>query len=360
MNKLARSILLCLAAPMLYGSETYDSVVEITHCRQVITTDAVMTADMSCNTGGHEDAGIEILGSGVTLDMNGHTLSGFPIGVGIRALNVEDVTIRNGVLESHLSGIDFYDSDRMLVTDMIIRNMENDDPDQFLSAIRVTDSRNVTIMNSLFEFLPVAHKAGMHWANSHVTVDNIEMIDGGVGIDVSGNCDLDPRGSSGSIINSRFTGVTISAVLIQCTESLRVANNEFANNEVGIKTDPPFLHGTTGITMEGNYIHGGFIGIALMGNTNSILRNNQIRNNLWRGIFVQSNPLCQGGEIGPQCWFSTGNEITGNVVMGQHIDLYQRDLATGNTFRDNHCQTGEGPEIPPCGTISIDSFETYP
>jgi parallel beta-helix repeat protein len=357
MNKLATINLLLL---LLSGLENIEAQVEITHCGQIITSDAVMTADLVCETGGHEDAGVEIRGSGVTLEMNGHTISGHPVGVGVRTLNVDDITIRNGVIEKNLSGIDIYDGQRITVTGMTIRNLHADNPDDFLSAIRVENSREVLIEDSLFEFLPVAHKSGMHWANSQVIVDGIEMIDGGVGIDVGGNCDVSPRGSSGSIINSRFTGTTISGVLVQCTEGVRIANNEFSNTEVGIKADPPFLHGTTGLNVEGNYIHGGFIGIALMGNTNSIIRNNQIRDNLWRGIFVQSNPGCQGGETGPQCWFSTGNTIMGNVVLGHHIDLYHRDLATGNNWVDNHCRTWEGAEIPACETIGIDSFETYP
>ena len=181
MKKLACLTLLSLVTTQLSGYEPSGAPIEISFCGQIVTSDAVLTADLVCDTGGVEDAGIQILGSGVTLDMGGHTLSGQPQGIGIRTLNADDVTIRNGTIDRYLSGIDIYDGRGLTVTDMTIRNLQVDDPDEFLIAIRVNDSQDVLIKDSLFEFLPVAHKNGMHIANSGVIVDNIEMIDGGVG-----------------------------------------------------------------------------------------------------------------------------------------------------------------------------------
>ena len=52
---------------------------------------------------------------------------------------------------------------------------------------------------------------------------------------------------------------------------------------------------------------------------------------------------------GYECFYSTGNIIRDNEVLGSGIaDLSHDPLATGNSWQNNTCLTTEGAEIAPC------------
>jgi hypothetical protein len=50
----------------------------------------------------------------------------------------------------------------------------------------------------------------------------------------------------------------------------------------------------------------------------------------------------------PGCIYATGNVVSRNIATGSYQDLYHHELATGNTWTDNICQTKVGAEIPAC------------
>lgn len=70
-------------------------------CGAVLTTDAVLTADLTCPA----DAGGLTLAEGVTLDLGGHTLRGPGVGVGVKVPVLGDVGVRNGTLTGWGTGI---------------------------------------------------------------------------------------------------------------------------------------------------------------------------------------------------------------------------------------------------------------
>jgi hypothetical protein len=264
---------------------------QVTSCYQTVVTDAVLANDLVCDTGAFESVAVELGASNITLDLNGHVISGHPLGIGVRAMDVDRVTIKNGAIEDFLVGMDLVRTQVATVQNLKISNLVEDDPNEFLPALRITRSQDVLVRDSFFEFLPVAHKEAIVSATSEITIDNIEMKDGSVGVNISSDGNQDNIGTAASVINSRFVGVTIAGVLVQWTDDARVADNEFTKNEMGVLVDTHTPGGITGLTVEGNSIHDGYIGVHFMGNTESSILNNVIRNG-WRGIFVDSIMGC--------------------------------------------------------------------
>ena len=316
-------------------------------CYQTITTDAILANDLVCDTGAFESVAIEFGASNITLDLGGHVISGHPIGIGVRAMDVDGVTIKNGTIESFLSGLDLVRTRVARVKDLIIRNLESEDPDDFVPGLRITRGQDVLVRDCFFEFLPVAHKEAIVLATSEVTIDNIEVKDASVGVNISSDGNQENVGSDASVINSRFCGVTIAGVLVQWTDDSRVEDNEFDRNEMGVLVDTHTPGGITGLTIEDNSMHDGHIGVHFMGNTDCSILDNVIRDH-WRGVFVDSIMGCPEYEHQPGCFYASSNVISGNEVTGNFLDLFHHPYAVGNTWEDNTCQTKEGAEIPAC------------
>lgn len=322
----------------------------VTMCGTTVTTDSILGGNLDCLTGEIESFAIKIAASNIVVDLGGHTITGHPVGVGVTVSNADGITIKNGFLKSCQVGVDIYDSDELTIQDLKVSNLVSTDPNDFVSAVRLTDSENVTIRDSFFEFLEIAHKNGILSANTELVVDNIEMTAGGVGVDISGLCSATSSGSDVSVINSRFVGVTIAGILAQCTANSLVANNEFAHNEAGISVDnvePTPPGNIRGLVIEENSIHGGFIGVHFMGNYQCSILNN-IMYGGWRGVFIDSAMGCPPDEHQAGCFYSSDNLISGNRVTDHFIDLYHHPLATGNTWTNNTCVTTDGVEIPAC------------
>ena len=331
-------------------SRSTASRTKVTSCGQIVVTDAILEDDLDCPTGAFESYAIKVGASNITVDLGGNVISGHPIGVGVTASEVDGITIKNGTIESYSVGVDVYESSVVTVRDLKISNLESVDPNVFISAVRMTRIQEILVRDSFFQFLPVAHKNGILAADSKATIDNIEMSAGGVGVDISGSCDVTPRGSNTTVTNSRFVDVTIAGVLAQCTEISRVAFNEFDHNEMGVLVDnvnDQSPGNISGLVIEENSIHDGYLGVHFMGNFNCSILNNVMHDG-WRGIYLDSKMGCPPDEHQEGCFYATGNLISGNHVTDYFIDLSHHPYATGNTWTDNICETSEGTEIPAC------------
>jgi len=311
--------------------------VKVTFCGQTVMTDATLANDLECTSGEH---GIRVGASNITLDLNGHTVSGHREGFGVTAWNVRGLTIENGTVENWLIGFDIGMSLDVTLQNLTIRDLESDDPDEFLTGVTGFRCQGFVVRDLVIEFVPVYHKEGVLLYSTDFTVDDIEFRGGAVGVNVSG--------STGTVINSRFSGATIAGVLVAKTENTRVAENEFVGCEVGV--DAYSLSETpgevTGLRVEGNLIDPAFQGVHLWGTTDSAVLNNVIHNT-WRGISLDKNLFCPDPPT-ENCYFATRNVISGNQVTGNTVDLYHHPNATGNTWENNTCETKEGAEIPAC------------
>jgi hypothetical protein len=95
----------------------------ITSCGQTVTTNAVLAQDLACPaTGMYVDA------SGITIDLNGHTLKGTNNGSwGISDLSgFDDVTIKNGVVRNFTEGVRAQSSaDGITVSNVVVSGNAN-------------------------------------------------------------------------------------------------------------------------------------------------------------------------------------------------------------------------------------------
>jgi hypothetical protein len=183
------------------------------------------------------------------------------------------------------------------------------------------------------------HKVAVELYGADFTVDAMALNGGAVGVDINFK-------SNGSVVNSRFLGAKIAGVLVERTDSARIEDNEFVRNEVGVSAYANFSTAISGLTVEANSIEDGFIGVQFLGISESTVQDNVVRNH-WRGILLEPNIKCQDPP-GPECYYSSGNVITGNTVRGNQVDLYHHEKCVPNTWERNYCRTKEGAEIPRC------------
>ncbi len=317
--------------------------VKITYCGQTVVTDAYLDEDLSCNSNGLEEVAVQVGASNVTVDLGGYTISGQPTaGIAFAVWDVGGVTIKNGIIEDFRWGIDVLWSHDLVFEDLTIRNLKSDHPRDFILGIQTFRS-DVVVRNSVFEFLPVTHKEAILLYGTEFSIDSIETYSGAGGVRLSCIPSDSLEGNSGTVTNSLFDGATIEAVAVHCAQNVSITDNEFTDNEVSVSVDPPQVSSLTGLTVEGNSIDGGFVGIHFWGNSDSTVRDNAIHDT-WRGIFLDSNMYCPELE----CFYATDNLISNNVVTGNFIDLFHHPNATGNTWENNTCETKEGAEIPEC------------
>ncbi|QHT55070.1 hypothetical protein GXP71_02510 [Cellulomonas sp. H30R-01] len=119
-------------------------------CGAVLTTDTVLSADLTCPAG---TDGLE-LAEGVTLDLGGHTLRGPGAGVGVKVQVLGDAGVRNGTVAGWSTGI------------------RNDEPEFEIDGV--------------------------------VTIDDVTFTENGTGVDPSGRWGA--SGKTYEVSDSSFTG----------------------------------------------------------------------------------------------------------------------------------------------------------
>jgi nitrous oxidase accessory protein NosD len=324
-------------------------------CGETITANTTLTADLACPSG--TGTAIKIDAPDITLDLGGHTLSGDPYDTGVDVYNRDGVTIRNGTIDGFETGILFNNSDGALVEHLTIRNLAVDDMNHFIFGVVVVDSQTVTVRESLFDFLPVAHKEAVEVYASTVDVNHIRVDGGGAGVSFSfiGTCDPTNGPSNGVVSDNTFLDIAVAGVWISCSSDLLIENNVFSTTPggyglLGIQGDAPFEGAVTGMLIRDNIFHELDYGIELRGILASTITNNSVSHSLYWGIWVARAKACypDGAETGWECFNSTGNTVTDNFVLGESADLHHDDEISGNTWARNTCRVKVGAEIPEC------------
>jgi putative surface-exposed virulence protein len=108
---------LVAAFAVLAGPSEGSSSLPITTCGQTVTTNAVLTQDLTCAG----QIGIYVGASGITIDLQGHTLSGDQINDGIRVNGWDRVTIKNGVVRNFAPGVSAFNSaDNLTISNLVL------------------------------------------------------------------------------------------------------------------------------------------------------------------------------------------------------------------------------------------------
>lgn len=333
-------------------------------CGQTITEDFTLTKNLDCPP--VSEYSIKIGAPNVTLDLGGYTISGdvaHKLDYGIDAKNVNGIRIRNGIVENCLWGIHLIKTDNAIIENVIVRNLEIEDPNITVHGILITEGLNDTIRDSQFELLPAVHKGALVFANSDVTVSNVEVKGGFEAILFGGNSTQGFRSNSGSVINSRFIGIPDAAITIYLSDNVRIENNTFSECEYGLSIEPEYFGGIRKLYIENNDFSDCIVGMRLYGITESIISNNIIKNSSYKGskgIALLPNMWCNSNEPDTSCFFSTANIIKDNIVSGNIYDMFHHELCIGNTWQGNSCETSQGSEIQDCSPIVMTAKEAFP
>jgi hypothetical protein len=315
---------------------------------QIIVDDLTLSEDIVCPSNIVHT--ITIGASNVVFDLGGHTISGGAPGVGIFAEGIENLTIRNGIIDGFENGIFIIGVNNVIIENLTVRNNEISDPNHFIFGIHIDSSQDVVVRDSRFEFLSVAHKNVVEVYNSKVLVDNIDVHGGGVGVSFSFNQICSPQlcPNIGEVVNCNFSNIYIAGIWIACTNSVRIAGNDISTAPgvgVGIQGDAPFPGAVTNLFIENNSIHNTIAGIEFRGILDSKILNNVIRNNENYGILVRHSLGCIAPEPGWVCFYSTANVISDNEVQGNGTDLFHDEDSRGNIWERNIYETKQGVDI---------------
>jgi len=321
-------------------------------CGETILEDTTLVEDLSCPP--DADYAIVIGGSNLTLDLGGHTISGYTPRTGVFVSGQEGITIQNGAVDGFNVGISINESNLVTIEDLTVRNLDISDPNHFIFGIAVVGSQNVVVRDSQFEFLTVAHKEAVEIFDSYVDINSIEVRGGGAGVSFSflnDVCDPINSPSNGTVRNSEFSDIYVAGIWIACSSSTVIESNHFSGCPdclLGIQGESPFLGAVTGLIIKGNVIHKTFLGIEFRGISESSISGNYVFDNRGWGIAMRQSLGCLAPQPGWECFYSTANVISDNETWGNFTDLYHHEESLGNTWERNTCEWKDGSEIPEC------------
>lgn len=279
-------------------------------CGTVIATNTVLDADVGPCTA----SGLQVLTSGITLNLNGHKVFGGPApgdGTGIKLFRVTGVTVKNGTVSNFDMGVAIEGGSGNMVSGIMARDNIGTATTNGGDGIAVLSSQNNRIVG-----------------NSAINNGGVSGI--GLYTEVDGQHPRSTTGvSSGNVVEGNQVLNNIAS---------RFGNVTTTDND-GIRVEP----NSAGNFFIRNQVNGnGLDGIVLfVGSNNNVIRANSVNNNgLYRttarrgnGIGLQSLPGVNG---------ASGNTIESNTVTGNGdngiVLRGPRGGARGavnNTVRDN-------------------------
>jgi len=313
-------------------------------CGQTILANTTLDEDLTCT----DTPGLIIGADGITVDLNGFTLSGAPCSKchGIRngdlgtSDSFNNVRVEGGTIVGFEQGIRPEGSplgteiNGFTVKDVTLSGQTSS------HAIDVLDAKKVDITDVLIILTSIAAGApeGIRLESvDGAKVDNVVVDGGAVGVNFAcGDCTGTEAPTNGQIKNSIFTN-NGNGILLARTTKAKVKKNVVSGSGgtgilvgLGFLTDFPSI---TNVKLSGNVVSGsGGNGILLVKTTNSKVSKNTLTSNANRGISLILD--------------STGNEIEENRAIGNTVDDLAHDGgSTGNDWEDNTCITSFGGDI---------------
>ena len=290
-------------------------------CGAVITSDTVLTADVVGCVGD----GLVIGADGITLNLNGHLVSGDsvedPVDVGIRVAGHHDVRVTNGTVQGFWRGVVFETSPAGVVSSMSVRQMTrrgivfvdgsddarvfgNVSADNMASGIAIVSSDSASVFGN--QSLRNIGGAGVRLEGAtNATVTHNALNDNSFGVQME-----DAVGNR--LIDNMIAGDAEQGVAIEFSSQNVVDHNRITLTSNGIT-----LWGADDNTITDNLVSHAVgpdgIGIQIYGNDNLVAHNTVI-DSIRYGIEVDDFQ-----EEGHSPVF--GNVLEGNVVNGSELGI---------------------------------------
>ena len=247
---------------LVTGSGTAKSVTLITTCGQTVTTNAVLTQDLSCPS----SDGIEVGASGITIDLKGHVLTGGGGNMGVYdSAGYDGVKVQNGVLRGFENGLRAINgADRLSVSNLVMSG------------------------NSIYGAFTTGDSVSIKSSNASANFYGIEVIGSSARIQSStgnGNAvhGIAVFGASAVVQSSSVAGNGEDGIYVS-GPSARIQSSTASGNEMGgiyVNGDAPRISGNhaeaNGFTGSGSDNTG--LGISVVGYTNPPVGSNVARGN---------------------------------------------------------------------------------
>jgi parallel beta-helix repeat protein len=249
-------------------------------CGQVITTSTTITNSLA----GCAGDGLVIGASGITVDLNGHTLQGTGLGAGIQNNGHDDVTIRNGAFLDFDHGVLLNPgTERNSVTGLTLSRNE-------WSAIQLNAaSGNNLAQNTISELGDV----GLRFTNG----SSYNAIKGNVVGTGAGDSFVVELGSNANWFEGNVVQTSAGQALrVNDSSNTMVLGNEFAgSSDMGIT-----MTAAPASVVQANKLGGGGdAGVLLSGGTASVVRFNVFGQSSDAGVILEgmSNSLVKGNSL---------------------------------------------------------------
>ena len=299
-------------------------------CGDTVTTSITLTADLHCTTGW---VALYAPVGGVTIRLNGHTLSGTSALEGIQVANASNVRILGpGRITGFWAGINTVRADYLTVDGVDFENLGGGviASDTLAATVKNSDFHNLTGWGIYVIAFPGASRPVL---GAHALLDNTVLESVG-GISICGHANSDNLIKGNSLQGIRDYGIHVYD---------GSGKNQILQNQLRkIETTGIVLRGTRENKLDGNLIDYGYAGIAMIPEftgacpagpyTSPVVRDNEITGN---SIFQQQVGVSMG--LGGKSALVLKNRIGGNKLYYDNTGLYfqtdaQINDATGNAY----------------------------
>jgi hypothetical protein len=286
-NFTMKTLITFFARAVLFVCATFLSVTAgAQSCGTVVTSDISLTSDLHCTTGyfAFEING----GGGVTISLNGYTLSGTSDLQGIGLYGATDVTIKGpGKIKGFWSGINGGHAHGLNVVDVEFERLG--------FGISLNNTESVYLAGNQFSSTDTAisltQRLSDPAAGSHEILDN-KFTDNRVGVELCG------YGTGGSAIHrNTFSRTTETAIYL----SNGTRFNKVTANEI---------------------YESGLAGIRLSGASNNYLTNKLAYGRVGIALEPYFSGACSTGPL-------TNSDVVGNVIEGSDIFKFQTAVWLG-------------------------------
>lgn len=212
------NIKLILAALILAAHTVSAHAAPSVNCGDTLTRDTTLTSDLNCSSGWFA---LNIGVNGITLDLNGHTITGTDDLIGIEIYDKKNVTVKNGSLRGFWTGIRATDNNRLSVKDLLFYKTG-----QGMTSFRNQRSiieNNQFVKNRAFA---ITVRGDALQPSTGNRIINNEVYAGDTGIQLCGQ-----HTYKNSIIDNLITKTKTAGISIRSSDRNRVQGNVVYNSD---------------------------------------------------------------------------------------------------------------------------------
>lgn len=322
--------MLRILAPLLFSAIAlgHAGPARAQSCGDTVTSDITLTSDLHCTTGW---AALYVPVGGVTIDLNGHTLSGSRALVGINLYEASNVRIINGSIRGFRGGVTGLRSHKLRLQGVVLEDLGLGVSLNYSYGAQIIDNDFRKTSGTAISFgVPLG--AGHGAAGSHYVAYN-RIIGSDTGIEL---CGYD--NSNAIIVGNELS--KIASYGIHASEGS--GSHQIKDNLIrGIENTGIVLRASRANVITGNVLQEGRLGIAMTPQfvgqcgtgpmTSPWIRDNRIESNDIRKL--EGGVTLGMGTTRKAMVFK--NTIRGNRIQDDDTGLYFQEDAHGNDARGN-------------------------